>query len=381
MCVATPHWMPIVTQAIQNHHALVALQNESAHIQAKKQAASYVPPVEIDVSFGQTTWGNSSGLTFDGGVRQVWVSDKKKSLYQTHWQLDWDQARLNQAQKFEELRWDLVKTVAQYLILQIQVKQLEQRRSQLSLIKQFLDSRPFLSPQGKAEAFISRLALMELDVQILHLKTQHQTSLEELACYHLTPSQLQNITFDTLNTWVQSLPASLDTHRLFAYQRLLIQKQRLDTVKSLALLDKHPDSTYFLKMNQINTTPFEQSFSLGMSVPLQFSQIPQHVSDSLAFSQLACDAQQEWIAHEFDIEQHKVTLIRSARRSLPNNIYLDKQWDAYTATFRDFQRNQVDVKTLLEWDRQLAQARQIYQEHLLASIQAVCALYRQGDFL
>ena len=116
-----PRWMPLVTQAIQNHHALISLQNESAHIQAKKNATSYVPPIEIDFSLGQTTWGNSSGLTFDGGIRQMWVSDKKKLLHQTHWQLDRDQAQLNQTQKFEELRWDLVSAVAQYLILQTQL--------------------------------------------------------------------------------------------------------------------------------------------------------------------------------------------------------------------------------------------------------------------
>ncbi|MEK6557702.1 MAG: TolC family protein, partial [Candidatus Margulisiibacteriota bacterium] len=346
----------IIRNVLSSHpNILAAKAQKEALLKNVLQSQLGLNP-DFEISLGQKTDGISNGSTIETGLRQTFLfpgkSEAKKSLSQGEVSL--------QDIEIERLRASLANALLVKLYERDYVGKRrianQTRISRLNFVKDYLSSRPFVSPQKRLELKLVESKLREHQMDEIQLKAQLEELSSQLEIFGEIPEfvELAQVPFDT-----DVLTSSRPKAQSLEAKSILSHIQQLERESNLLDLEAKPDFDVLGKFASGAASGTDQSMSLGIGLELPFTNKTSYSQQALIYKKKGLEYQLNQLKKEQDVQWIEVLITLKKSQdilSLYSNSWLKQLETSLLQTLNDFKRGQVDLLSVLELDTQWGEA-------------------------
>lgn len=369
----------IIALAEKNSPLLLSMNSdlESLLYQKKQAGKSQNPSFGFDV--GSRKAGNESGSEYSMQFEQPVYYPGRKALKQLLVEND---AKIKEIQLLEAtsaIRLNAVKFAYRYLIALEKKNHVKERLTRLALVENFINARPFFTPQAKADLFIIKRRILNLKKHFNDLDLGAANDFESLNLYLLLENK-KNIRIPLYTEGKTYDFAVLQDKAMNRNQMVLAALgaiQKAKTELKLAQLEKYPDYAVIGQAGEDRSGVANQYFDLGLKfkVPLwdQFQNKVAAGEASLKAQQQKLEYVKNTVRMTFKqawagYEQSKTNL-RLFNLSELNEIESDMNYaDA------EFRKGRIQLVSFLDLENQLHETHHAILDAQVAHIEALLNL-------
>ncbi len=372
----------LVGQALKQHALLAVLQARiDEGVGAAQQARAWANP-ELELGLGRKSVNTFTGPAYEISAIQMFAFPGKRGLRRRLANFTTDQARAGLTRAEVTVHYDVLRLAYAYETARRKVEYSAQRLNRFELIETFLKSRPFASPQQRAEREIVRHRLYNLTTDLLELEGVLSGHREELAFYVGSSvsenSRIEVHWFDGTEN-LEGVTRGLDSVRqspAVEWQKLAWDRAAVEA--TLARREAWPDVGLFARYSQERAGEMEVVGTGGLSFALPVlnvnrGDIQRARSKLLAEEQLyrlrLREVETGWKRHRVEYETSKAVVAK-----YPEEAFAD--WERQLGSAEgEFRKGRVDLLTFLELDEQITESVFRALEGQVRAAQAYGALY------
>lgn len=339
-----------------------AKEHVQSSVWTKKHAGRMLNP-SLGLGYGRKKEESVSGNAYEVSLTQSFFSPGKQRLRYEVKEMDQKQASLSLEKKTREIRYQIIRLSYTYMAHQNLIEHIQERVDRFRLIKKYMQGRPFVSPQARAEKAIveNKLLLFERDLSLL--KSEYENVWAQLNFY-LDFSEKIKINLE----WFKEPPKFVFDQLLQSafennlhLKKLKIRYEKVAKEKELAQKEAFPDFSLSTSFEQENAVAEEQRFNFGISFDLPLFNRNQYLIKSLSSESRQRKAELE--VEKDLVKQKLISLWAEYQQSVlqlqlfPLSL-LQEIDDELKAIDQEFQKNRVGLLTYLEVESQ------VYETHV-----------------
>ncbi|OHB71125.1 MAG: hypothetical protein A2W23_04490 [Planctomycetes bacterium RBG_16_43_13] len=343
---------------------------------AAMQARAWQNP-SLDISGGKKYLSDggpfSSGPSYGVALTQPFYFPGKQELRAGIIDLEADVENVRQRDAELSVTVDVVRLAYEYTFNREKVKFVEERQKRFELIRSFLTSRPFASPQKKAESRIVESRIRNLTADGLRSQAELNASLERINLYvALKGGDYPDIELPRFNGkripdkeyW---LSKAIENNLDVSAQKLLVTIATKET--ELAKKEALPDFAVSTFYDESRTQEREKTMGIGISLPLPiFNQNEKGIRSAeknIQAEKSALDFQYRQL--DSSLSALLVELEMARKRVLQyHNTLLSTMENELKETDEEFRKGRVDLLVFLELDTETSETfNRVLEAHYL----------------
>lgn len=346
----------IIQKALIQHPNIISAQATREELLKAVDGSQVGPNPEIEMGLGRKNDGNSNGLTSETTLKQTFLYpgkiDSKKALALT--EVDLQDMTLQKLKS--QLANDILITLFEQEFLQQKYDINQKRIEKLNWMKEYLASRPFISPQKRLELQLVESDLKTHQMDIIQLNTDQKKISKALQLLVSVTSldliELPKLPINSLNL--------IDAHSgLTTYnpeiKAIEIELHRVDLESKFLELDAKPNFDVFGRYASESASGTDHFFSLGVGFELPVSNKNRFALQGQLSKKAALESEKNQLVKEKELEwQEAVSELNQSEESL--DLYTEK-WVSQLESSLDqaiegFKKGQTDLLSVLELENQ-----------------------------
>ena len=351
---------PLLHKIIGQHPEIRAAQAErDALLLEIDQDQAWQNP-EFELGVGQKNDGSRSGIAFETVLTQRLAFpgklDAKKKAAIASVTL--------QTQEIHRIKLNLWydATIAAYelesAVRQVDINQ--RRGKRLTWIKQYLTSRPLVSPQKQLESRLIESHLKRIQIDTLHLNAQKESSRvvfqaiigQPIAHVSLPPIPLNRLDFFPSHNVSAQNPNIL---------KIRAQLAQIESETRVLEWEDRPDFNLSGKYASESATETEQILGLGIAMDLPFSSKNRLAVQAQNSRKKGVEAQMEHAMTEAEVRYQTARLTLQQSQdvlTIVNPNWLNQLEHSVEKSIEDFKKGQTDLRSVLDLESQWVAAAQ-----------------------
>ena len=326
------------------------------------QAGAWSNP-EVTFELGQKRVSSDQGLLLGIEASQPLSLFGKRSLRKEVARLESDQAKIQISQTRLEVVLNIVRLAYEYRSAKEKARFLEERNKRFELIRSYLSSHYFVSPQKKAEKELVENRLRSLTSELFLSQGQYHGTYNDLDLYAgFAESPPPDITAPWLkgrqplneSEWVAKVR---EKNLSLAQEALSIQTAEKE--KRLAQKDKWADFSLSAFYNEERAGQTERFIGGGLSMPLPLWNRNAAAVKSRGKEKEAGQYARTFIEHKLTAELKRLlSETEAARRVIaqyPETLLNDLEKQIST-TEKEFRKGRIDLLTFLETEAEFSES-------------------------
>lgn len=349
-----------IQDTVEHHPSMMAAQAQKEALLKAVDQTQVVQNPELELGVGQKNDGLSTGLTFETTLKQtVFYPGKlaaKKALALSEVEL-----QEVEIQRLKSELTRLIVTKAFQLNLTVKRTEMNQKRiHKLHWVKDYLNSRPFVSPQKKVEIRLVESDLKDHQLEDIQLRSQAETSLLELQALMAKPVlgsievEIPSVDLKTLESLHGDLLTKNPELKVFALKLNQVEQDS----QNLAL-DAKPNFDLFGRYASESASGKDQFLSVGIGLELPLSNKNQFALQAQPHKKQALELQRDKKLKDLEAEwQSALVSIKKAQAivELYNPDWISQLENSLDQAIDAFKKGQVDLLSVLELESQWVNA-------------------------
>lgn len=256
----------IVEIAERNSPLLLSLNSDLESLYFKKRQEGMTQNPILSMDYGQRKAANESGSEYSFQVEQPIYYPGRKELKQLLVDNDSKIKEIQVIEATNSVRLNAVKFAYRYQMADINRSHVKERLRRLSVIENYIRSRPFITPQAKTDLFILERRILTLkkhfnDLELLSSKNYESMNLflrfDSIPLLSL-PFFKEGIRFDQSELEKKAI----DNNPMLLTARGELEKAR--TEHRLASLEKYPDYSVIGQVGEDKSGVANRYFDVGL---------------------------------------------------------------------------------------------------------------------
>lgn len=260
----------IIEIAEKNSPLLLSLNSdlETLYFRKKQEGMTQNPIFSVD--YGQRKAANESGSEYSMQVEQPIYYPGRKELKQLLVDNDSKIKEVQVAEATNSIRLNAVKFAYRYYVAEINKGHVKERLKRLATIENYINSRPFVTPQARTDLFILERRVLTLKKHLNDLELDASKNYESMIFY-LRLDSTPKLSLPFFENGIQIDLSDIEKRAIDRNPFVLAARGELEKARTelrLANLEKYPDYSVVGQVGEDKSGVANRYFDIGLKMRL-----------------------------------------------------------------------------------------------------------------